>query len=543
MTTTYRIRSGDTLSGIARLHGTTVEALVRENKLRDQSRIYVGRTLLIPDSATRPPPAEAPRPEAPPPVPVPQPAPRAEPPSSHELGSLSRRFEAKNPGTISHNPGDAGGASYGAYQFATSRGSVHEFVRGLKSTYPDFFAALDGKEPGSPEFDAAWKQLYAREPERFFRAQHDSITRTHYQAARQLISKALPTLDLRHRSQTLLDVIFSTAVQHGPGGARKVFETALKGQDLGTMAEEILIRAIYTERGRVDEKGNLYYFRNNDQRTQRGVAARFVKEQQLALEMLTRERTPSRTPPVTPLEEELKQSLPSEHEPAPYTPAPPASSAPARPTPPPVTVDPRKDPLNAASYSPVDPNDSGQVATAPKPSVHAEVPFLSQFIGGQGFKEGGTSCFLACKEMARRAGSLVLGPERRIQFIISEDEAGRVKVDPREAAVGRDYLDQQLALGRPVVVGITHQTERKYNADLITDHFVVVTGRDMDAQGRTFYTFHDPATSRSDRGSDINPNNRFRVDERTGGLYRDGRRAVGFVVERRFDVSMVRRNA
>ncbi|MCB1032847.1 MAG: LysM peptidoglycan-binding domain-containing protein, partial [Acidobacteria bacterium] len=44
----HRVRSGDTLSGIARRYGTSVAALQRANKLRGSHLIRIGQTLLIP---------------------------------------------------------------------------------------------------------------------------------------------------------------------------------------------------------------------------------------------------------------------------------------------------------------------------------------------------------------------------------------------------------------------------------------------------------------------------------------------------------------
>jgi murein DD-endopeptidase MepM/ murein hydrolase activator NlpD len=541
-TTTHRVRPGDTLSGLARQYGTTVEALMQANGIRERSRIYVGRTLVIPGSATAP---ATGSPPAPPPAP-PRPAASARPPppSSEELGSLSRHYEARNPGVIAHNPGDAGGASYGAYQFATKVGAVQAFIRGLEKTHPDYFAAFSGKVPGTPAFDAVWKELYQREPERFFRAQHEGIERSHYQPALKSIARKVPALDTRNRSRTLLDCIWSTAVQHGPGGAGVIFELALAGKDVGALKDEDVLAAVYGERGRKDADGQLHHFRKNSLDVQKSVAGRFVRELAEALQMLKRERERANTrpPPVAPL-----TPAPSAT-PAPSTPVTTPTPAPVQATPkpppsakpPPPSVDPRKDPLNA-SYTPADPNP-GEVVPGPKPQLSVKVPFLSQFTPGQGFKEGGTACFLAAQEMARRAGAIVSGPERRIQLLVAEDDAGNVQVDAREAAAGREYIEQQLRAGRPVIVGVTHQWEKKYNSDKMTDHFVVVTGRDVDAQGRVSYAFHDPATSVASRGSDTNPKNRFLVDPKTGGLYRDGKRATGYVTDRQFHVSMVRRN-
>lgn len=44
----YRVRSGDTLSSIARRHGTTVAAIAQANGLGRRSRIYAGHVLLVP---------------------------------------------------------------------------------------------------------------------------------------------------------------------------------------------------------------------------------------------------------------------------------------------------------------------------------------------------------------------------------------------------------------------------------------------------------------------------------------------------------------
>lgn len=45
---TYTVRSGDTLSAIARQHGTTVDALVEANDIADPDVIDVGQELTIP---------------------------------------------------------------------------------------------------------------------------------------------------------------------------------------------------------------------------------------------------------------------------------------------------------------------------------------------------------------------------------------------------------------------------------------------------------------------------------------------------------------
>jgi murein DD-endopeptidase MepM/ murein hydrolase activator NlpD len=46
----YRVRPGDTLSGIAQRHGTSVSALMRENGLTNPDRVRAGTTLKLPSS-------------------------------------------------------------------------------------------------------------------------------------------------------------------------------------------------------------------------------------------------------------------------------------------------------------------------------------------------------------------------------------------------------------------------------------------------------------------------------------------------------------
>lgn len=46
-TTIYIVKAGDTLSGIAKKHNTTVDALVKKNGIKDKNKIYVGQRLKI----------------------------------------------------------------------------------------------------------------------------------------------------------------------------------------------------------------------------------------------------------------------------------------------------------------------------------------------------------------------------------------------------------------------------------------------------------------------------------------------------------------
>lgn len=52
--TTYTVRPGDTLSGIAQRHGTTVQAIAQANGITNPDRIQVGQQLRIPGGSTTP---------------------------------------------------------------------------------------------------------------------------------------------------------------------------------------------------------------------------------------------------------------------------------------------------------------------------------------------------------------------------------------------------------------------------------------------------------------------------------------------------------
>jgi peptidoglycan hydrolase-like protein with peptidoglycan-binding domain len=207
---------------------------------------------------------------------------------------------------------------------------------------------------------------------------------------------------------------------------------------------------------------------------------------------------------------------------------------------PPTVSQPRNSTLGTG-LTPADLNNTANVAAATdKPQTSVEVPWFSQFVAGNGFEPGNTSCAKAAKAMANKAGATPGGLADAIHVASGETETGRVKLDPAKAKEGTAYIDSELAAGRPVVVGVNHKAGSP-NTDKVTDHFVTITGSGQDAKG-TYYTFHDPATSNKTVGADTNPNNRFRLQE-DGSLLREGKDAKGYVTDRRLEVSAVVKNA
>ena len=280
----YTVKSGDTLSKIAKKNGVTLARLLDANpKFKpDPNKLRVGDVLNLPGEAV-PKPRPQPTLTA---TPIAQPQPSAK----RELGALSAQYETggRGPGTVSTGAGDAGGVSYGSYQMTSkpNGGTVRRFVSQPDFEFADGFAGL---APGSAQFTAAWKALAASNRDAFQAAQHDYIKRTHFDL---LVQKLIDDDDLNvlTRSHALQDVIWSTAVQHG--GASTIPSKALATVDAAPEDPDFdpaFITAIYAERGRKRADGVLAYFSKNSAAVQAGVAKRFRSELRDALAMLATE--------------------------------------------------------------------------------------------------------------------------------------------------------------------------------------------------------------------------------------------------------------
>ena len=297
---TYTVKPGDNLSRIAMRYGMTLAQLLQANpQIKDPNKISVGDVLTLPDGVpagstedTIPLPATT--------VPI-----TATPVTTatadtneaagalgkalaEELGILSAKYETggRGPGVVSSGAGDYGGVSYGSYQMATNTGTVKSFV--TQSSFP-WRQDFQGLTPGSPPFSACWKRIAANETDAFQKCQHEYIKQTHYD---RLVAKILSddSLDVNTRSNALQNVVWSTAVQHGPGTPivhRACTTLSYKPAD--PQYDEQLIRAIYAERGRKKPDGNLAYFGKSSPSVQAGVANRFKSECQDALKMLAKE--------------------------------------------------------------------------------------------------------------------------------------------------------------------------------------------------------------------------------------------------------------
>lgn len=145
------------------------------------------------------------------------------------LGDLSASYESNgNPGRVSIGAGDLGGISYGAYQLASSVGSVDAFIQwGINQGgfYADYANALNQYEVNSDAFIQEWKSLATNNYNGFLQMQHDYIKSEYYDTACRYLANN--GLHADNHSGALKDVIWSRAVQYGPGNVVDLFNEAL----------------------------------------------------------------------------------------------------------------------------------------------------------------------------------------------------------------------------------------------------------------------------------------------------------------------------
>lgn len=199
------------------------------------------------------------------------------------VGGLSRSEEVARDGvaTVSTGLRDPGGVSYGSWHLATNRGRPQEFLQSEGARWAPRFQGL---RPGTPEFSRVWRLVAAQDPSGFEAAQREFIRRTNYQAALAEVRQRTGA-DLSRGSAALQDVVWSTAVQHGPYGVLVDAVRRTPGQVDDPAFEEALVRAVYDERSR----------------SWPATRARYDRERAAALAMLAADRDRKRATLVEPI--------------------------------------------------------------------------------------------------------------------------------------------------------------------------------------------------------------------------------------------------
>lgn len=198
-------------------------------------------------------------------------------------GRLSARYESGTEGSAAVGYDRNGGTSYGTYQISSRQGTFGAFLKFLAEREPALAERLRRAGPANTgstrgNVPKEWKAIAAEQPERFEALQEEFIRDSHYNPALRGVRKALGVEEL---SPVLQEVLWSTAVQHGPTGARRLFgraaaEIAASGGN--PRDEAALIDTVYTLR-----KGQ---FASSSPGVRAAVRSRFDEERRQALAML-----------------------------------------------------------------------------------------------------------------------------------------------------------------------------------------------------------------------------------------------------------------
>ncbi len=222
------------------------------------------------------------------PKPAPEPRPAPEPAAPPAIGEISAAFESGSRGVGAIGYDKNGGTSYGTFQIASRPGTMKRFIAFLEKREPDWAATLKAAGPantGSTKgaMPRAWRGIAEADPDRFGRLQRDFIAASHYEPARDKIL-ARTGVDLDTLPTAAREALWSTSVQHGAGGAARIFTRAIKALDGNPSGEEFaqeLIDTVYDRRKT--------QFSSSTARVQASVRNRMDTEKQMVLAMLNGE--------------------------------------------------------------------------------------------------------------------------------------------------------------------------------------------------------------------------------------------------------------
>jgi hypothetical protein len=156
---------------------------------------------------------------------------------------------------------------------------MKSFMSYLKDANPSMYQALTRNSPGTSGFDSTWKALAKNYSKEFDALQHGFIKQSHYDPAANKIKSSLG-IDINKYSPAVQNVLWSTSVQHGSGGALNVFRGA--GIRPG-MSDAEIIKRVYAERG---ASNGAKYFSRSSSSVRQSVVNRFKNEMKDALSML-----------------------------------------------------------------------------------------------------------------------------------------------------------------------------------------------------------------------------------------------------------------
>ncbi|GFZ33956.1 hypothetical protein CSC2_44820 [Clostridium zeae] len=202
------------------------------------------------------------------------------------LGYVSEKYESNgNPGTYNTTPGDPGGTSYGPWQLAVKVGSVDSFLMWLKNENVDFYNTLISAKQAdnntySTNFNNAWSKLGTDHYDEFFEVQKKYIKVTYFDQLVKVLQNSGTDYSSRLNDYSVRNMLWSTAVQHGVGGAKNIIQIY---KDVTNDVD--FVNDVYDERSKVD-----IYFSSSSDAVKQAVKTRFVSEKQFIQRILSDEK-------------------------------------------------------------------------------------------------------------------------------------------------------------------------------------------------------------------------------------------------------------
>lgn len=122
---------------------------------------------------------------------------------------------------------------------------------------------------------------------------------------------------------------------------------------------------------------------------------------------------------------------------------------------------------------------------------------------------GGAACYNTCFYMARSTGVNPI-PGMANGFHVAKEE-GTSLIPLSDTRNGYKYMDGQLAIGNPVIVGVARHVPKYWgnnlNGDGTTDHFVLVVAKILGS-----YQFYDPGPYPDRKDAGVSPTNLFKMN-------------------------------
>ena len=208
------------------------------------------------------------------------------------LGAVAEKYESAGRGSGTVGWDKMGGTSYGKKQISSKTGAMTDYLKFLDKTGKGDVAkqlreAGIEKDTGSTGGKAVdvWKKLAAEG------ALGDSEGEFLKTQSFDVAKKGIKDKDLQARidgSRGLQEMLYSTAVQHGPGGAMKIMNSVFKKG----MSDEELVKAVYKERGTK--------FSGSTANVQAGVMKRFGNEEKDIMSLIKSGNAPAAASAQTP---------------------------------------------------------------------------------------------------------------------------------------------------------------------------------------------------------------------------------------------------